>query len=238
MKLPSLVNGRQCMPNAPMATATEYVAVAPVRCFTARAPVVISDAEHAITQPEPIKPVAKRQVAKPAPPVQRFPDYRPREGSAPSRALEALRGMPPHSYLTPDWAQRNLGVDQSCFHPIFKTAVEKKALMRAVIGRRAALALPGFDPDRAVLASEPETAVSPPLDASARLVDALPVKDAGGEASPELQEALHELSLREAEARAWQAYVELLQLRARISRVALALPFPPLTEPTRPTGAA
>jgi hypothetical protein len=55
---------------------------------------------------------------------------------------------------------------------------------------------------------------------------------------PELQDALTDLSLREAEAHVWQAYVDLLQLRARMSRVARSLPLPPLTEPPRLTGAA
>jgi len=226
MKIPSLVNGRKRMPDAPGPTTGECIPPAPR--VTVRAHVVISDAEHTITQPEPISS-AVGPVANALPVVQRLPDYRPRAGSATFRALEALRGMPQHSYLTPNWAHRHLGVHPSCFHPIFKAAVDKKALVRAVIGRRAALALPGFDPAYAVLAEELEAVSGKPTEDS-------PTGDAY--LDPSLQDALTDLRLREAEAHAWQAYVDLLQLRARMSRVARSLPFPPLTEPPRLAGVA
>jgi hypothetical protein len=166
MKIPSLVNGRKRMPDATEPTNVKCIPLAPSPRVTARAPVAISDAEHAIMQIEPIKPTVKRPTASALPSVQRVPDYRPRAGSATFRALEALRGMPQHSYLTSDWTHRHLGVHPSCFHPIFKTAIDKKALVRAVIGRRAALALPGFDPAHAVLAEELEVACGKPTEDS------------------------------------------------------------------------
>jgi hypothetical protein len=264
MKLPSLVNGRQRMPDAPPPAPVEYIPPAPAPRVTARAPVAISDAEHAIAQPVPAPTLTPRQKAA----QNRYGSYTPRAGSVPDRVINALLDMPAGAFFSLAEIEEKFDLPAKQFVGTFRTPLQKGALEMWVSSatRKRVISLPRTGAAKPVDLAELKTLItSTHIKAqtieSGRPVNIViatgdqdflgsktgdrrwfPIEDSpAGDPhiapSRELQDALNELRLREAESHAWQAYVDLLQLRARMSRVARALPFPSLTEPPRLTGA-
>jgi len=264
MRIPSLEHGRRHEVGTPRPVPAAYMPPAPAPRITERAPVAISDAEHAIVQPAPLT----RTKRKPLP--NRYGDYQPKTGSIPSRVLDALTAGPPGSCFSLAYIESHFGLPRKQFYGTFRTPIGKGALVELRIStgsRPRVVALPSsvggplvlldktidlpartttpaqvepqlhaistFDPVEAEVIAEflrdSKDALRSPLsnDAAAAI-----------DASPEQLQACHALRLREAEARAWQEYVSLLQLRARMFRAARALPFPILPEPPALTSAA
>lgn len=159
LRLPSLFNGRRAVPvNAPEPSTVWTPTVSP------RA--VISSPPAAATQPA--APIVRRKgTPRPdraqtvlrtlTPPRPAKAAYVPREGSIPSRLLAHLAEFGGHVTYT-EVAQR-FDMPRSSTTAIFKKALAAKVLIRVLVDKRAAFALPGYEP--------PPPAAAPPKELNA-----------------------------------------------------------------------
>lgn len=160
-RVPSLVNGRQVLPEQMREQLRTPPPAAPAQPAATPMPMQL---------PPIVSPMYRPPRPLPGPrPIQARAGkenrgYKPRAGSAVERVLEHLRTHGGHVLYSD--VQHRFGVSRSGIYQVFETALKAGALQKFRIGSQAAFALPGYEPPPVA----PRT--PPPADSTSQIATA------------------------------------------------------------------
>nr|WP_145544754.1 hypothetical protein [Variovorax boronicumulans] len=140
-RVPSLVNGRQVLPEQMREQRRSPPPAAPAQPATQPMPTQLPPSVSPMHRPPRPLP-GPRSIQAGAAKESR--GYKPRAGSAVERVLEHLRTHGGHVLYSD--VQHRFGVSRSGIYQVFETALKAGALQKFRIGSLAAFALPGYEP--------------------------------------------------------------------------------------------
>lgn len=153
LRLPSLFNGRRSAPGTVPEPSTVWTRTVSSRAVISNPPVAKAPAAPVERRTGTPRRDRAQTVLRPlTPPRPAKAAYVPREGSIPSRLLAHLTEFGGHVTYT-EVAQR-FDMPRSSTTAIFKKALAARLFIRVLVDKRAAFALPGYEP--------PPPAATPP----------------------------------------------------------------------------